>query len=135
MFLKKAEGRTGFNAVDENGTELPLPTRATCNWVSAVAMTEASRRIVKATRKNAKENGERRVSQPNRKDLEYVLHCAALQQPYDASVILNELLQSLDPAMKRAWGEQGLIGDLKMLVEHGCCCGCRCAGYRANGDG
>jgi hypothetical protein len=117
-FLKKTEGRTGFSVSDETDAELALPTRTTCDWVSAAASSEAADRIVSRLRRGADASGDRRPSSLPKEDLAYVLHCIAQQRPYDASVILNELLQSLDPAVRRAWAAEGLTGDLKMLVEH-----------------
>jgi hypothetical protein len=118
VFLKKAEGRTGFGVRDESGSELPLPTRTTCDWMSAAASTHAAKRIVKKLRASAREAGKRRPSQLPLESLDYVLHCVAQQRPYDAAVILNELLHSVDPAVRDAWKEEGLTSDLKMLVEH-----------------
>ncbi len=118
MFLKKAEGRTGFSVCDESGASLSLPTRLSCDWISATAASAASERIVASLQQVAGDEGQRIPSQLCGDDLTYALQCIARQPPYDAAVILNELLQSLDPLVRRAWNDLGLTSDLKMLVEH-----------------
>ncbi|HEV7399491.1 MAG TPA: hypothetical protein VGN84_04410 [Solirubrobacterales bacterium] len=115
MFLKKAEGRTGLIATDEDGRNLPLLNRGSCDWVSGIAATEAANRLAGRERRwpppePGKDDGS--------EDLCYVLQCVASQWPYDASVILNELLERLPADTAKKWTREGLTGDMKMLVEH-----------------
>lgn len=108
MFLKKAEGRTGFAVRDEHGTVIPVPNRGTGDWISAVAAAEAAKRL-------SEDDPDLHLPE---KDLRYVLQSVAAERPYDASVILNELLHRLDPAVQRKWIDSGLDIELKMLVDH-----------------
>lgn len=115
MYLKKAEGRTGFGASQEDGTAIPLPTRKTSDRVSAIAIAQAAAELFRG--KTDLEAPESAPSIPS-DSLRYVAHCIASEQPYNASVILNELLHRLDPRIRTAWDSAGLTSVLKMLVEH-----------------
>jgi hypothetical protein len=120
-FLKKAEGHTGFGARDETGASIPLPTRATCDWVSARAAAGAANRIEQQLRREAAPD--RRWRALPREDLVYILQCVASMRPYDAAIVLDQLLHALDKEVAKAWrveglGLGGLEQDLKMLVEH-----------------
>ncbi len=107
MFLRKSEGRTSFYARDENGISLPLPTRARCDWVSALAATEAAKRLLPRSRRSFP-----------LENLKPVYESTFSAKPYDASVILNQLLHGLDPLILEGWDEHGLTEDLRALVEH-----------------
>jgi hypothetical protein len=115
MYLKKAEGRTGFGASREDGTAIPLPTRKTGDRVSAIAIAQAAAEL-------PPQETDAETLEPVRPlpsdSLRYVAHCIASEQPYKASVILNELLHKLDPRIRTAWDLAGLTSVLKMLVEH-----------------
>ncbi|HKT83463.1 MAG TPA: hypothetical protein VJQ84_06460 [Solirubrobacterales bacterium] len=120
VFLKKAEGRTRFNVRDESGNELPQPVRGTCDWITAMAATAAAGRIEGELRKEILAKGE--VIEPlGEEALDYALRCVSSFRPYDASVILNEILHRLrlrDERVAQRWQSAGLTADLKMLVEH-----------------
>jgi hypothetical protein len=115
MYLKKAEGRTGFGASQEDGTAVPLPTRKTSDRVSAIAIAQAAAELVPD---EIDEDAPDSVPHLPNDSLRYVAHCIASEQPYNASVILNELLRWLDPRIRAAWDSAGLTSVLKMLVEH-----------------
>lgn len=107
MFLRKAEGRTGFYAKDERGMSLALQTRARCDWISATAAAEAAKRL--------RPKGDSRLPP---QELEGVLGQLCGSRPYDASVILNELLNGLEPGVTESWESAGLADDLRALMEH-----------------
>ncbi|MFI5025533.1 MAG: hypothetical protein ACHQCI_02110 [Solirubrobacterales bacterium] len=121
VFLRKAEGRTRFYVRDESGAELPRPVRADCDWITALAATEAAARIESELRDEASAAGEAPVEALGAEALEYPLRCVASFRPYDASVIFGELLYRLrerDERVAERWQTAGLTADLKMLVEH-----------------
>lgn len=121
VFLKKAEGRTRFYVRDESGDEVPRPVRADCDRITALAATEAARRIESDLRDDASAAGEAPIQPLDEEALGYPLRCVASFRPYDASVILNEVLHRLhrrDERVAERWEAAKLTADLKMLVEH-----------------
>lgn len=114
LYLRKAEGRTGFTAVDEQGTTIPLPNRRTCDRVSALAAADlAIRLLAKATDANGKP-----FPELPRASVEHVFESICVWRAYEASVILNHLLKMFDAEIIKVWLEAGLTDDLEMLVDH-----------------
>ena len=114
LFLRKAEGRTGFEARDEQGAGIPLPNRGTSDRVSALAAARSAKRLLD----EARTKGDGSIPRLPLESLEYVFQCIASWRAYDASVILNHLLNKLDPQIVEVWDEAGLTEDLEMLVDH-----------------
>ncbi len=114
LFLRKAEGRTGFEAHDERGAGIPLPNRSTSDRVSALAAARAASRLLD----EARSKGDSSIPRLPAESLEYVFLCIARWRAYDASVILNHLLKKLDPQIVEVWDEAGLTEDLEMMVDH-----------------
>lgn len=120
VFLKKAEGRTRFSIRDESGVELARPVRKTCDWITAMAATAAAARIEGKLGEELRSKGDE-IEPLGEEALDYALRCVASFRPYDASVILNEILHRLrlrDGRVAERWQAAGLTPDLKMLVEH-----------------
>jgi len=107
MFLRKAEGRTGFYVRDESGGSVALLTRAQCNSISATAAAEAAKRLLP--------QGQSKLPPA---DLKGVFASLCATYPYDASVILNELCNVVEPRVLKAWEDGGLFEDLSTLMEH-----------------
>jgi len=121
VFLRKAEGRTRFCVKDESNAELPRPVRRDCDWITAMAATEAAHRIESELSEELRAAGETPIEPLSTETLEYPLRCLASFRPYDASVILNEILHRLhrrDSRVAKGWEVKELTADLKMLVEH-----------------
>jgi hypothetical protein len=114
LYLRKAEGRTGFTAVDEQGTGIPLPNRSTCDRISALAAADLAIRLLEEA---SDANGEAFPELP-RASVEHVFESICVWRAYDASVILNHLLKEFDSEIIRVWYQAGLIEDLEMLVDH-----------------
>lgn len=114
LFLRKAEGRTGFAALDEHGSGIPLPNRGTGDRVSALAAADLAIRLLE----DADGKDGRSFQTLPRDSIEHVFECICVWRAYDASVILNHLLKSLDPEILTVWYDAGLITDLEMLVDH-----------------
>lgn len=111
LFLKKAEGRTGFGATDKDDRALTLLNRGTNNWISAAAAARAGNRIL----------SDNALPTLDQDDLEYLLWCVCRWRPYDAAVVLGEMLarfESANPEGRAAWDEEGFTADLEMLADH-----------------
>lgn len=113
LYLRKAEGRTGFEAQDERGAAIPLPNRATCDRVSALAAAQLASDLLE-------EAGGRGRSFPRlpRESIEHVFECISVWRAYEASVSLNHLLAEIDEEILEVWFDAGLTEDLEMLVDH-----------------
>ncbi len=107
LFLKKGEARTGFGIFAEDETVLPMPTRNQCDAISVDAALRASGRLLDHTA---------RVRLPA--DLEERLTRIATLRPIEASAAVAELEQDIEPETFETWRKQGLLEDLRMLVEH-----------------
>jgi hypothetical protein len=114
LFMRKAEGRTGFEARDEQRADIPLPNRGTGDRASALAATDLAISLLKKV--NDKDG--RPLPELPREHLEHVFECICGWPAYNASVVLNHLLKSLDPEILAIWHEAGLTTDLEMLVDH-----------------
>jgi len=113
LFLRKAQGRTGFEARDEQGATIPLLNRELSDEISGRAAAKAALRLI----------GEARAEDsdlPNlpENSLRYVFVYVCKWRPYIASVILNQLKHELDEDVRAAWEEAGLLDDLELLVDH-----------------
>ena len=113
-FLRKAEGRTGFEAVDEAGARIPLPNRGTSDRASALAATSLALELLN----DATDDEGRPLPRPPRANLEHIFECICVWRAYDSSVVLNHLINNLDPAIIGIWSSAGLIEELEMLVDH-----------------
>jgi hypothetical protein len=113
-FLRKAEGRTGFEVIDEAGARIPLPNRGTSDRASALAATHLALELLK----DAVDEEGRPLPTLPRASLEHVFECICVWRAYDSSVVLNHLINSLDPNVIDAWSAAGLIEELEMLVDH-----------------
>lgn len=114
LFLRKAEGRTGFEARDEQGAEIPLPNRRTSDRGSALAAARSASQLLDEARRGGKRN----LPVLPLESLEHVFLCISAWRAYEASVILNHLLNKLDPEIVKVWEAAGLTEDLEMLVDH-----------------
>lgn len=103
LYLKKGEGRTGFGAREEDGRAVSLPNRAHSNRISALGITHAAVDLQAGLPVD---------------DLFHVVQTIIVEPPYAASVVLRELLEGLDPRIRRQWDDASLTDTLKMLVEH-----------------
>ncbi|HVD41455.1 MAG TPA: hypothetical protein VNC16_10700 [Solirubrobacterales bacterium] len=113
LFLRKAQGRTGFEARDEQGATVPLLNRKLSDEISGRAAAVAATRLVEAGR----------IENPDLPDLpseslEFVFERVCKWRPYIASVILSKLKHNLDKGIRKVWREEGLIEDLELLVDH-----------------
>lgn len=115
LFLRKSQGRTGFEAQDEHRSVVPLLNRKDSDRISARA---AARRAMKLI-------DEARAEQPDlpvlpQDSLEFVFERICRWPAYSASVILNQLLRGLDDRIVEIWDddEVGLVEDLELLVDH-----------------
>jgi hypothetical protein len=114
VFLRKSEGRTGFEAVDESGNRMPLPNRGTNDRTSALAAVKLAMELLKDATDD--EGGSvPRLPQPS---LEHLFECICVWRAYDSSVVLNHLIKNLDPDIVDAWSAAGLIEELEMFVDH-----------------
>jgi hypothetical protein len=114
FLLRKAEGRTGFEARDEQGAGIPLPNRGTCDRVSALAAADLAISLLEEV--EGKDG--RSFKRLPRESIEHVIECICVWRAYDASVILNHLLNSVDREILAVWHDAGLTTDLEMLVDH-----------------
>jgi hypothetical protein len=113
LFLRKAQGRTGFEARDEHGATVPLLNRELSDEISGRAAALAATRLIEAAR----------VEKPELPDLPaeslgFAFERVCRWRPYIASVILNKLKYNLDKGVLGVWREAGLIEDLELLVDH-----------------
>lgn len=114
IFLRKAEGRTGFEAVDETGARIPLPNRGTGDRASALAAAHLAMRLVN----EASDKEGRSLPRLPRESIEHVFECICVWRAYDSSVILNHLINNVDPEIIEIWSGAGLIEELEMFVDH-----------------
>lgn len=118
VLLKKTEARTRFEIRDGSGAQMPRPTRVICDWVTAQAAAAAARRIESAP---PDKTGRRTGPLPApvvESDLVYAFQTVVSLQPYEASVVLNEIFDGLDPLVNEAWQGTGLTEDLELMLEH-----------------
>lgn len=116
LFLRKAQGRTGFEARDERGAIVPLLNREESDTISARAAARAAAQLIQGAQ----------AEKPDLPDLppaslQFVFERICRWRPYVASVILNKLkqeLKELDNGVLEVWEEAGLIEDLELLVDH-----------------
>lgn len=113
-FLRKSEGRTGFEAVDESGARIPLPNRGTSDRTSALAAVKLATDLLKDA------TGDEGGAAPRlpQESLEHIFECICVWRAYDSSVVLNHLKRNLDPEIIAAWSSAGLIEELEMFVDH-----------------
>ncbi|HEX7245357.1 MAG TPA: hypothetical protein VF245_07325 [Solirubrobacterales bacterium] len=107
LFLKKAQGRTGFGVYTEDETVLPIPTQAQCDAASIAGALATGRRLLSDT-----------APEKLQEELETHLRRIVTRRPLKASAALAKLEQDLDCATRKSWHECGLLEDLHMLVEH-----------------
>jgi len=115
LFLRKAQGRTGFEARDEQGAVVPLLNREQSDQISARAAAQAAIRLI----------DEARPEDPDlpvlpQESLDFVFERVCRWPAYSASVVLNKLLNGLDEKIVEIWEDDavGLAEDLELLVDH-----------------
>lgn len=113
LFLRKAQGRTGFEARDEHGATVPLLNRELSDEISGRAAAKAAMRLLDEARA---ENSD--LPELPESSLRYVFVHICKWRPYIASVILNQLKHELDEDVRSVWKGAGLLDDLELLVDH-----------------
>ena len=115
LFLRKSQGRTGFEAQDEHRAVVPLLNRELSDQISARAAAQRAMKLI----------DDARAHQPDlpvlpHGSLDFVFERICRWPAYSASVILNKLLKGLDERIVEIWDddEVGLVEDLELLVDH-----------------
>jgi hypothetical protein len=122
LYLRKTDARTGFEAHDEKGVALSIPTRKECNRISGHAAAGAA---VSLQEKFGVSGG------PTMDQLSAIMEPIAASAPFQASLTLNALCQRVgidreeDPPLTlhqvevgRAWQKARLTDVLDMLVDN-----------------
>lgn len=113
LFLRKAQGRTGFEARDEHGATVPLLNRKLSDEISGQAAAKAAARLVDEARADSPD-----LPDLPEKSLQFVFERICKWRPYIALVILNKLKKDLDDGILAAWKKERLTDDLELLVDH-----------------